>query len=293
MFSQFFGNYLLEHNVITKQQFTECMDYMKVNCVKLGLIAESEGLLTRAQANELNRLQMNTDRRFGELAIEKGYLTENDISKLLHLQGSPYLIFIQALQENQLLTRDEIDSLLNDYQQETHMSNSDLAALRAGNLDEMVNFFVPAEDQNVISLFTLALRNITRFVSPYIRFEGPVKTSTYTGKSVALQRTNGERNGFLAFASEGKEILKIADGFAGEFFDQVDEDSLDSVCEFINCINGLYASELSFRNTTIDMLPPEFGFDHTISSNQKFYVLPIYIKGKHIDLIVGVDCTLQ
>ncbi len=52
-------------------------------------------------------------------------------------------------------------------------------------------------------------------------------------------------------------ILKIANGYAKEIFDLVDEDSLDSVCEFINCINGLFATQLSHENVNIDMLPPD------------------------------------
>ena len=97
MFSQFFGNYLLNKKKITNEQFISCMEYMRANRVKLGLIAESEGLLTRKQADELNHLQMQSDKRFGDLAIEKGYLTDADISHLLQLQGNPYLIFVQAL----------------------------------------------------------------------------------------------------------------------------------------------------------------------------------------------------
>ena len=67
MFSQFFGNYLLKKKKITKDQFSSCMEYMRANRVKLGLVAESEGLITRKQADELNRLQMQTDKRFGIL----------------------------------------------------------------------------------------------------------------------------------------------------------------------------------------------------------------------------------
>ena len=68
MFSQFFGQYLLDNQKITAEQFSSCMKYIKDNRVKLGLIAENEGLLTRNQANELNYLQMQTDKRFGDLA---------------------------------------------------------------------------------------------------------------------------------------------------------------------------------------------------------------------------------
>lgn len=40
MFSQFFGNYLLNKQKITNEQFISCMEYMRANRVKLGLIAE-------------------------------------------------------------------------------------------------------------------------------------------------------------------------------------------------------------------------------------------------------------
>ena len=81
-------------------------------------------------------------------------------------------------------------------------------------------------------------------------------------------------------------ILALADGYAKETFDTVDEDALDSVCEFTNCVNGLYATELSYQDTTIDMQPPEFKFDSSIDGEGEFYVLPVYIDGKHSDLIV-------
>ena len=85
MFSQFFGQYLLDNQKITAEQFSSCMKYIKDNRVKLGLIAENEGLLTRNHANELNYLQMQTDKRFGDLAVEKGYLTEADVKREMRL----------------------------------------------------------------------------------------------------------------------------------------------------------------------------------------------------------------
>ena len=36
----------------------------------------------------------------------------------------------------------------------------------------------------------------------------------------------------------------------------------------------------------IDMLPPEFYFDGSIKENSEFYVLPLYISGKKVDLLV-------
>ncbi len=42
------------------------------------------------QTEELNDLQRRTDRRFGDLAIEKGYLTEEQLNELLKKTGKPF-----------------------------------------------------------------------------------------------------------------------------------------------------------------------------------------------------------
>ena len=255
MFSQFFGQYLLDNQKITAEQFSSCMKYIKDNRVKLGLIAENEGLLTRNQANELNYLQMQTDKRFGDLAVEKGYLTEADVNYLLG-------------------------------RQENGFSDEILKAIQDGNIEGMIPAFVDAKDSRYQSLIGLTLRNIVRFVSSYIRIEKGQFVTSHSAKYIAYQHTTGDYDGFLGFTCDDDSILALADGYAKETFDTVDEDALDSVCEFTNCVNGLYATELSYQDTTIDMQPPEFKFDSSIDGEGEFYVLPVYIDGKHSDLIV-------
>lgn len=289
MFSQFFGNYLLENKKITAEQFSSCMKYIMTNRVKLGLIAENEGLLTGKQATELNQLQMQTDKRFGDLAVEKGYLTESDVSYLLGLQGNPYLIFIQALEENGYLSRAEIEECLTSFQKDNCYSNTVMAAIRDGNIEQMLPAFVEAEDTRYRDLIGLTLRNIVRFVSSYIRIEKGSFVTSLSAKYAALQHTHGDTDGFLGFSCDNEDILVIADGYAKETFNTVDEDALDSVCEFTNCVNGLYAAELSYRDINIDMLPPEILFDTTISNDNKFFVLPLYIEEKKIDLVIYID----
>lgn len=286
MFSQFFGNYLLNKGKITKDQFTSCMEYMRANRVKLGLIAESEGLLTRKQSDELNQLQMQSDKRFGDLAIEKGYLTDADISHLLQLQGNPYLIFVQALEENKLMNRDEITELVSQFQKEAGLTNTALDAIKYGDFDRLLPSFVETDKENYLSLMALTLRNVVRFVSSYIRIDKAEKVTEYSAKYIAYQKTTGAYEGFLGFASDDNSILTVADGYAGEYFEKPDEDALDSVCEFTNCINGLYATELSYKEISIDMLPPEFMFDGTVKDDAGFYVLPLYITGKKVDLLI-------
>lgn len=286
MFSQFFGHYLLANQKITAEQFSSCMNYIKANRVKLGLIAENEGLLTRNQANELNYLQMQSDKRFGDLAVEKGYLTDADVTYLLGRQGNPYLIFIQALEEGHVLTRDEIDTALTSFQSDLALSDEQLKAIQDGNLEGILPAFMEVEDPRYTALVGLTLRNIVRFVTSYIRMEKGSFVSSLHARYIAYQHTVGDFDGFLGFCCNDDGILTLADGYAKEKFETVDEDALDSVCEFTNCVNGLYATELSYQDISIDMQPPEFLFDGAIEDEGEFYVLPLYIDGRRSDLIV-------
>ena len=289
MFSQFFGNYLLENSKITPEQYEACMNYIKANRVKLGLIAESEGLLTSSQVMELNYLQVQSDERFGDLAVKKGYLTESDVNYLLGLQSNPYLLFVQALDENNCLTHDEIDYNLTAFQKENDYSNSIMKAIRDGNIEGMLPAFVNIQDRRYLDLIGLALRNIIRFINTFLRIAPGEFISGRTHKYAAYQHTIGDYQCVLGFTGEDDGILMMADGYAKEDFGTVDEDALDSIAEFTNCVNGLYAAELSFQNIAMDMMPPKLSFDEPIDVNGEYYTLPIYLEGKRSDLIIRID----
>lgn len=286
MFSQFFGIYLVDNQKITADQFASCMEYTKASRVRLGLIAEEEGLLTRGQADELNSLQRQSDKRFGDLAVEKGYLTESDVNYLIRHQGSPYYIFVQALMEKGGLNREEIQAALTSYQQDNGFSDDIMEAIKNGDIEKILPVFMDTEDKRYLELTGLTLRNIIRFVSTYIRIDKAYQTNSLSTRYAACQRTIGDYRGMVGFCCDNEDILSIAQGFANEPFDTVDEDSLDAVAEFTNCVNGLYAAELSYRDINIDMLPPEILFDATIEEDSSFYVLPVYIDNKKTNLII-------
>ena len=76
MFSQLFGKYLIENDVINEGQFDDILAKMEQTRAKLGLIAVSEGILTKEKAEEINILQTQKDARFGDIAVEEGYITK-------------------------------------------------------------------------------------------------------------------------------------------------------------------------------------------------------------------------
>ncbi len=292
MFGLYFGNYLVEKNKISRSQFEDFMAKQQKTRVKLGLIAVSEKLLTVKQAEEINDLQRKMDSRFGDIAIEKGYLLAEEVTHLLNMQGNPYLQFVQVITENNILTVQEIEQFLEDYKKDNNFTDSDIDALKSGDIDRIIPVFIDTDIPFCSECLSLFLRNIVRFISTNVIIKKLYKATDYTFGSLASQKMIGDHEFFIGFAAKGKELLAIANAFAKEEFAEVDEDAFDSVCEFINTTNGLYASKLSHEDIHIDMTPPLFYTEKKITSN-KIYVLPLMIDGKQIDLLITIDNKLE
>lgn len=289
MFGLYFGNYLVEKSKISQAQFDEIIAKQQKTRVKLGLIAVSEKLLTTKQADEINDIQRKLDRRFGDIAIEKGYLLSEEVTHLLNLQGNPYLQFVQVVSDSEILSIQEIEDNLEEYKKENHFTDSDIEALKSGDIDRIIPIFIGTDSSLCTDLTSLFLRNIVRFISTDVIIKKPYEVSGYSFGSIAFQKMTGKHEFFVGFSCKKNELLQIANPFAKESFTEMDEDSFDSVCEFINCTNGLFASKLSEEDIHIDMLPPLYDKNKNLETKDYFQILPIIIGGKQTELIIIVD----
>ena len=166
-------------------------------------------------------------------------------------------------------------------------------ALKADDFERLVPIYAFASKPYVTDIVSLMLRNINRLVSRdfYIDKIEHVKEMEYT--CLAGQRTVGEHVIEIALAGDrtSEGFLKIASAFAEEEYATIEEDALDSVCEFINCTSGLFAADQSKIDVEFDM-QPVFAYE-----NQKLvgdvYVLPIYIEDCEVKLIIGIDSDVE
>lgn len=293
MFGQYFGRFLVSKNKISQEQYETLIQQQLDSRLKLGFIAVAEKLLTQKQADEINELQKTMDRRFGDIAIEKGYLLNEEVTYLLNQQGNSYLKFIQALTENNILSISEIENYLEIYKEENHFTDSDIDALKSGDIDRVIPVFVDVSVPIQGELVSLAIRNLVRFINNNIVLGKAYELKEYAFTHLASQQMVGDQNIFVGFASAGQELLEIAQPFAKEIFPEMNEDAFDSVCEFINCSNGLFASKLSQDDIHIDMTPPLFYTNQKVTADGGIYVVPIVINGKNADLLVSINNQLQ
>lgn len=293
MFGHYMGHYLVKKGRITQSSLDKIKKYQKSNPTKLGNIAVAEKLLTEKQADEINELQKKSDQRFGDIAVAKGYLLTEEVNYLLGKQGNPFINFVQAMTDNSVMTIEDIEQQLEEFQNDGNYSIDDMDALKSGNIDRIIPLFMDPYVPFASECISLAVRNIIRFINSEIILNHFYKTNEYSFGNLAFQHLDGNHSLFVGLASKGEELLSVAEAFAKEKLNVLDEDSFDAVCEFINCNNGLYASNLSEEDIHIDMLPPLFDSNKKLVSNGDVFVLPILINGGMVDLIVAVDCPVS
>lgn len=292
MFDHIFGKYLVQAGKLTQDSLEEVIKYESSVRVKLGTIAVAEKLMTDKQAEEVNQLQAVMDKRFGDIAVEKGYLTDDQVGQLLKKQGNAYMIFVQTLIDHNIMTMDEVEASLKDYQETQGFTESDMRDLMSGDIERIVRLFLPANTELHDRLCGVAIRTLIRLINSSAYVSKAFLTDRIDADNFAMQAMKGDHAIVSGFAGCGNSLLAIANPFAEEEFDTVDLDALDAVGEFTNCINGLFASELSKENVDEDMLPPEF-FDHPVSiSGKQFCVFPIHIDCNVINFIMTIDSEL-
>ena len=83
MYTQFFGNYLLNKNIITQEQLLLALNKQSKTHVKIGTLAIHAGYMTASEAEQIFIMQTHRDKRFGELAVEMGYMSDRADLKYL------------------------------------------------------------------------------------------------------------------------------------------------------------------------------------------------------------------
>ena len=293
MVSSIVGNYLMDKGLITSAQFSDILAEQQKVRVRLGLIAVAEGLMTQEEADRVNQLQAVMDKRFGDIAVEKGYLTEGQVESLLKKQGNAYLAFAQALENQQLMSVDQLEQYMLDYQCENSLTASDMEAIKSDDIDKILKLYLPVGGDKYIPLAGIAVRTLTRLIDTELYPEKAYLASGLIVENGAIQRMEGSSDTYCAMAGCGNDLLQVASIFGQEEFEKVDMDALDAVAELLNCINGLHASALSQDGISMELMPPEYSAELTKMNCEEMLVLPLHMKGSKVNFLMAIDHKIE
>lgn len=293
MLDRLLGNYMLEKGLLTKQQLVQAYKVQENNRAKLGVIAVSERLMTIAQAEQVNALQASMDMKFGDIAIEKGYLTQNQLGRLLELQGNDYLAFVQALVDENILTMEQVGDTELQYQRDFGYTGTDLVELKSNNIDRIVPIFLGEEFSKYRDIVSMAVKTMYRLIDNHVYIGNAYKSESFRSEVIGYQKFHGDEKAFVAICGKYQDVEKLAVSYTKEEFIETEEDALDATCEFINCINGLYATEKSKDGKVIELEPPEFSATYTETKGGQIVAVPVYLGGGEILLLSALEDNIS
>jgi len=287
MFTQYFGQYLLNKGYVSPKQLQDALEYQKNIRLKLGVLAVSAGYMTAEDADRVNEAQKREDIRFGDLAVKMGLLKNEQVEELLSSQKQGHTLLGQALVDKEYLSLKDFESYLNEYKNEYGITDEQFKAIQKDDVDEIINMIVNfKESKNEKALkdyLSLFIRNLFRFIDVDARVRKVIKSEQYEAKHIAKQEIIGDISLSTFIEAEENSFIKFASKFAEEELTEVDEMAQASVGEFLNLHNGIFLVNMSNLGTPLELNPQE-AYSSTKITN--VYIIPVDLSFGSINLII-------
>lgn len=279
MLNRLFGNYLVEKGKMTLDQLNALLPVKEELKAGVEIIAIIMKIMSPAAVQELSEHMDKENERFGEAAVNSGIINDDKLDEILAYQSNTFMKFVQLLVDNGYMSYDTINRELDEFQQKKEFNDVQLSALIHDDLEQCINIFVPLKSRQLKELTMTLVQTLRRLIDRDIYLEKAYTAHSIQLDKYACQMIAGDMHVKVYISAPADGLLAIANYFTDDTYKTVTEDALDSVGEFINCVNGLFATNMSYDNISLDMNSPEYSMEGPFISNEMLYVLPMHANG--------------
>lgn len=279
MYTQFFGNYLLSRDYVTKEQLFDAMQKQASQHIRLGTLAISAGLMTADEVDNIVIQQTHEDKKFGELAIELGYLTNEQVMELLKNQTPDFLLLGQILVDDGVLSNSDLENLISDYRSQNEMVDLDMTSDNENIVHLFENFFISSETpitKEGRMFLELLFNNFIRFVGEDFTPLGAEECHEFPVECCVKQEVLGDYAVAAYLSMDEATAIEFSSRYVGEQFVEFDEYVEASLEDFLNLHNGLFIVNLSNDySMELEISAPERIEDPLIIFENTTYYFPI------------------
>lgn len=277
MLTQFFGNYLVDNNLITSEQLIRALRYKHDNNKTMASMALSSGYMTQEEIEDVHNMQGIKDAEFTSLALEMNYLTQSQAVELDEANHFGYLLLARSVLELGFCSLEAMSNAVADYEFDFQLSFSNYLNYDKAKIKEMMHAYYKFPDDGQMTpaeeYANMLMRDIIRFVGDDFRIVGKVEQIPIVpGMLENVQCIQGELKGKTAIVGYKEFIEQFANRYAGEKLD--DEEYIScAVQDFLNQHNGLFCMNMSDEyDIEIELAPTEsekfdannFGYNHIL-----------------------------
>ena len=267
MFNHIFVSHLVGKGVLTQQQAADALEAQKDAKIMIGTLAVEEKMLTPEQAEIINRQQATQNARFGDLAIQNGFLTQEQLDFLLDTQPRDYIILKQILHDKKYAAAETMDAALEAFRDELGLSEADFGRLLNNHVDTYITKIanIDGKQYPILTVFArLFITTVIRLVDKEIMLgKAEMVLDGAVPYSISIKLKGDATNSLVFSAGDTSGAIEFAEkfavGFMGAAIEATDEIARDAMKEFLNCVGGLFTTELTSKtHLNLDIEVPVF-----------------------------------
>lgn len=284
MYTQVFGNYLLNTGAVTKEQLLTALEAQSSTHASLGAWAIHKGYMTAVEAQRIFILQTHQDKLFGELAIAEGYLTQEQVDELLQAQGEipGYMLLGQVLMEQGVITAVQLEDLVTGYRSEYEIydleendAQNDIINHLLADIDtETEGHYITYINDYLILLFN----NLIRFIGDDFTPLNVIRLSSIPTNHCISQHLHCDLFQVDSVLNMESDVaVAFASRYAQDQFEEYDEYVQASMEDFLNLHNGLFVvNESNDHSLEVSLDPPKAEDREVLDTTGKLaYMFPI------------------
>ena len=279
MFGQYFGRFLLKQSVVKAADIEGITDltYPAFNeaLCNSTYLSKSEVSIWLDEFKAVYRMSDENLRLFDSGNTDDIIPFFADINAILHEEDS-VLRFIKAYQADKDLTDEEV-----------------LEKMESHAIENILPGYLLRDP----ATYTLFIRNSLKVLSDYYFvnpiFEKLTATHIFDVDFFACQEMKGTHNGLFGISGDMGALLSTAGKYAGQEFTELSPLAVDTLCEIINTVCGVFVSEVNDTAVSIEIQPPVLFSHKVLCSNNYIYCLPVDVRGGRINLIYSFDSEIR
>jgi CheY-specific phosphatase CheX/mannitol/fructose-specific phosphotransferase system IIA component len=278
---KFFGQFLVERGIVSREALLKAIELQEEKNLKLGEMAVAMGFVSPAEIERAHRAQFSRDIRLGDLLVEMGILTQKQLHEVMTRQKNSHLYIGEALVLVGALSNELLQQYLAEFKVDQAPYVAEQIELVAG---------VPHPEMWEMAA-DLTFKMITRMLGFPFRV-GKCREVSLVEPCFSLAALDMNGDVEARYLLSVPEALQKSVARAILQTDSVDDEPEevleDTLMEFVNVVCGNIAAKASQRGRIVNISPPV-----VIRPDASGLAVPAGHRGVCFPIHVGEADTMQ
>lgn len=283
---KFFGQFLVEKGIVSREELLAAIDLQERKNLKFGEMAVKMGYVTPADIDRAHRAQFSQDMKLGDILVALAVLSADELQGIIARQKETHLYIGEALVQVGALSSDKLQQHLQEFNEDQASYVSVGVELPAG----------VANGKTLEMTVDLTYKMITRVLGLPFRAEKCRTVSTIGSNFMvaALDLSGDVEARYLLSVSAGVQKTVAKAILREESVENEPAEILeDSVMEFVNVVCGNVAAKASQMGKDISISTPATirpeGAGLPLPAGHTALCFPIYVgEGEKMELLLVI-----